>query len=143
MNTITVHSDIVNGCLKKETSAHIGRCLKNFEGKRVTIIIKRFVKTRSAKQNKFMHGPFFKALQAMFHEAGSDISDDQVKEFFKEQFGVRELIIAPDGSAHEILKSTAKYSTVECEECMEKARAWAAHYGQLLPFPNEDRWGYV
>lgn len=144
MDTITVHSDVNNGLLAESVSKHIRRMmLEHFEGKRVTVTIKRFMKIRSSNQNRFMHGPFFKALQTMFREAGNDISPDQVKEFFKEMFGVREVITAPDGTAHYIMKSTAKYSTVECEQCMEKARAWAAHYGQSLPFPNEQMLGYA
>jgi hypothetical protein len=143
MDAITVHSDVIDGQIRSEARLHIARCLKHFDGKRVTIVIRRFVKTRSSKQNRFMHGPFFKALQTMFHEAGSELTTEQTKEFFKNKFGVRELITAPDGTTHEILKSTAKYGTIECEECMEKARAWAAGYGQALPFPNEQMWGDV
>ena len=136
---ITVHDDVTNGLISKRVAQHIRRCLAMFEGKRVTITVKPFVKRRTLNQNAFMHGAFFDALRQMFHDAGSELSAGEVKEFFKAAFGQRVTLTAPDGKQYETLKSTALYSTVECEEAMEKARAWAAEYGVFLPYPNEHR----
>lgn len=141
VSTMTIHTDVVDGDFKEVARNHIRHFLKGLNGKRVTVAIRPFVKTRSSNQSRFLHGVFLKAMQGMFHDAGSELSAEQVKELFKEKFGVRESITMPDGSAHDVLKSTAKYSTVEIEESMERARSWAANYGVMLPFPNEDRYG--
>lgn len=141
---ITVHSDVTNGLISNGVAQHLRRCLAAFEGKRVTIIIKPFVKLRTSNQNRFLHGVFLPAMRQMFREGGSDLDADEMKEVFKEAFGVRVTVTAPDGKQYEILKSTAKYSTKECEDSMERARAWAAQFGVFLPFPNENQlsaWG--
>jgi len=100
-------------------------------------VLKEHVKTRSGNQNRFAHGVFFPALRQMFRDAGSDLSPEQVKELFKQEFGVKEVVTLPNGNFIEILKSTAKYTTTDFEHSMERARAWAAEYGVQLPFPNE------
>lgn len=141
---ITVHSDVTGGLISRGVAEHLKRCLAMFEGKRVTITIKPFVKRRTPNQNRFMHGAFFSAMRQMFSEGGIEVSAAEVKEFFKQKFGVRVVITAPDGNPYEILKSTASYTTKECEEAMERARAWAASWGVLLPYPNEKEislWG--
>jgi hypothetical protein len=138
MNVISIQSDVKNGEIEPSILAHLLRCIKAFEGKRVSIVLKEYVKTRSGNQNRFLHGYLLPALRNMFRDAGSDLSAEQVKELFKQEFGVREVVTLPNGNLIEILKSTAKYTTVEFEHSMERARAWAAQYGVQLPFPSGD-----
>lgn len=135
---ITFNEEVIGGHLSNYARQKIAETLAKFEGKRVSITIAKFVKIRSSNQNRFMHGPFFKAIKAAHAEAGEILSPDAVKELFKKAFGLRETIRGIDRSEVEILKSTKKYSTIECEEAMEKARAEYAQYGHYLPFPNEN-----
>jgi hypothetical protein len=69
-------------------------------------------------------------------DAGVDLNYKQVKQFFKEQFGESDVIPTLGGGQCEILKSTADYTTIECERAMERARAHFAPWFPL-PFPNE------
>lgn len=139
--SIHITADIVNGKLPEHARARITTALAGLNGKRVSITIAKFVKRRSSNQNRFMHGPFLKALRGMFLDGGRDYSAKQVKEIFKRQFGFTELLELPSGEQVEVQKSTADYTTVECEEAMEKARAWAAEFGFFLPIPNEQTTG--
>lgn len=118
----------------KEALAGALACLV---GVPIVITVQKYVKRRSLNQNAFMHGPFLEALGDFLNECGSDSTPSAVKEFFKKMFGVYETVHLPDGTVERVPKSTADYSTVECEEAMEKARAWAADWGCMLPFPNE------
>jgi hypothetical protein len=136
MNVISIQSDVNNGELEPEKLAHLLRGAKAFEGKRVSIVLKKHVKTRSGNQNRFLHGVFFLALQEGLSSAGVDLSLEQVKEFFKERFGEIELIAEPNGDKFTIPKSTATYTAIEMERAMEKARAHFAPWFPL-PFPNE------
>lgn len=140
MTAFTIHSDVVKGRIETRAALHLSNCLAAFEGKRVTLTLRLFAKTRSSKQNRFMHGPFFKAWRAVLMNHGIVLSPTQAKELFKRMFGPTETITLPNGEVQEILKSTAEYTTLECEDSMEKARVYAAiHFGEELPFPNEER----
>ncbi len=137
MNVISIQSDVKNGEIEPSILAHLLRCIKAFEGKRVSVVLRQYEKRRSRNQENFLHGYFLPALRNMFRDAGSDLSNAQVKELFKQEFGIKEVVTLPNGNLIEILKSTSIYTTTEYEHSMERARAWAAEYGVQLPFPNE------
>lgn len=136
-DSITITAPVAGGKIPDHTRRLIADAIAKLEGKRVSITIARFIKQRSSNQNRFMHGPFFKAMRAAHAEAGEQLTLDQVKVIFKDAFGVRETLKRVDGTEFEALKSTREYTTIECEEAMEKARAEYAKYNHYLPFPNE------
>lgn len=111
--------------------------VKQYSIKPLTITIEPYKKQRSSNQNRFMHGVFLPALQDMFADCGEIVTPEVAKEYFKRNFGVWVQLKLPNGDIDEVPKSTARYSTIECEMAMEKARAWAAGFGYRLPFPNE------
>lgn len=139
MDQITFNEEVIGGHLSNYARQKIANTLAKFEGKRVSITIAKFVKQRSGNQNRFMHGPFFKAMRAAHLEAGEELSLGAVKEIFKNKFGLQINVCGIDGQEIEVLKSTKDYSTIECEEAMEKARAAYAEYNHYLPFPNENQ----
>ncbi len=137
-----IYSRVVGCDLDSKGQADFLMALASHNEKDVAITIERKRKKRSLNQNAFMHGPFFDAMLDMFDEFG--IGDGEadaklVKAVFKKQFGVKTLVKLPDGSEELIEKSTAEYTTTECEDCMEKARRRYAQYWQL-PFPNEGQY---
>ena len=136
MNVISIQSDVKNGELEPEKLAHLLRGAKAFEGKRVSIVLRLHEKLRSRNQENFLHGVFLMVLLTRLREAGIEMSFAQVKEYFKEKFGEKEVITDLNGEQCVILKSTARYTTSQYEESMERARA---HYAKWfpLPFPNE------
>lgn len=133
---VSIYGKVTNGQLNDEAELMLLAELCHHEGKDICITVSRKRKKRSLNQNAFMHGPFFEALHAMFLEFGNDYDMELVKAIFKKQFGVKELVKLPDGTEELVEKSTADYTTEQCEECMEKARRGYAQFWQL-PFPNE------
>ena len=137
MNVISIQSDVENGELEKDKLNHLLRRVKDFEGKRVSVVLKEYEKTRSLNQNDFLHGVFFLAMMNMLKEAGDDdITPEKVKELFKNKFGIKWPVYEPDGTVSIVNKPTRRYTTKECESTMQDARAHYATWYQL-PFPNE------
>lgn len=138
MDQLTFIAQVTQGRLPPATRRVVAEAIAKLEGRVVVITVAKFVRRRSSNQNRFMHGPFFKAMRSAHTEAGEVLTLDEVKELFKKSFGLRSTIRSIDGTEVEILKSTKDYTTTECEEAMEKARAFYAQYDQHLPFPHED-----
>ncbi len=138
MNPRKYISQVTQGRLEPAVKLAIKELLQGLEGKSVRITIEKFVRTRTTKQNRFMHGPFFDAIMEAHAERGIPLSKKQVKQLFKDAFGVMETVTGINGEPRQQQKSTADYTTVECEEAMEKARAEYAKYDVWLPFPNEN-----
>ncbi len=111
--------------------------LSHFAGKRVRITIELLGKRRSCQQNRFMHGPFFAAVQQAHLEAGQLLSPEEVKDMLKQEFGLKTIRRGISGNDVVVLKSTAQYTTTECEDFMTRIRAHYAQFGFELPFPNE------
>lgn len=132
-----IYDHIKEGQLSDRAAVELAAELAFHTEKDICITIERKRKKRSLNQNAFMHGPFFDSLHEMFLEFGNDYEMDLVKAIFKKQFGIKSLVSLPDGSQELVEISTADYTTVQCEECMEKARRRYAEYWQL-PFPNEN-----
>lgn len=115
----------------------LAQALAPFEGKEVRVTVEKRERKRSLNQNAFMHGPFLESMQAMFAYFGDDYEPEFVKSIFKNQFGVKKEIKLPSGGIETIDVSSAKWTTTQCEEAMEKARRFYAAFWQL-PYPHEE-----
>lgn len=95
-------------------------------------------RTRSKLQNSFYWGCVIPTVCAMFHDAGQPVDPDDVHEYLKSEVGklTRKLTL-PDGETKTINGSTAKLSAADFENYLTAVRAWAAHYGCIIPMPNE------
>lgn len=124
---------ISEGCRKS-----IAAALKSLEGKFTKITIEEKKKNRSLSQNAFYWGVVIPAIVNMFNEYGNNVDAEQVHEFLKAEVGkLNQKVILPDGEIKTISGSSAILQTLEFEEYLTKIRAWAAEWGVLLPFPNE------
>lgn len=141
MQSFSIISEVCNGRISDNARRAITEKLAFLEGKQVMLTIEKFVRNRSSNQNRFMHGPFFKAMIAAHAEAGEILTLDEIKDIFKRDFGIKKTVRTITGEYIEIPVSTRKYSTIQCEECMEKARAKYAEFNHYLPFPNEGLYG--
>lgn len=128
---------VTNGKIQPTIRERIAEAIAAHEGKAIVITIARAIKRRSNNQNRFLHGVFLPAMRQMFADAGENHTAEEIKVIFKQEFGFKMSIAMPDGRFIEVPKSTADYTTLECEQAMDKARAWAASFGYELPFPNE------
>ena len=63
-------------------------------------------------------------------------TESEVKSALKERH-LSYYVTFPDGTSNRVVKSTAKLTTVEWEEFMEKIRADFSTVGMVLPLPNE------
>lgn len=103
-----------------------------------SIEIKEAKRIRSRNQNNFYWGCVIPAVCGMFIEAGQPVDPDDVHEYLKTEVGkLTRSLTLPDGEIKTISGSTTKLTTGEFEDYMTAIRAWAAHYGCIIPLPNE------
>jgi hypothetical protein len=137
MRAVEYISLVGNGKLEGWASDSIKKLLARMEGKRLRVTIAVYVKKRTDNQNRFLHGVFLPAMYEMYCEFGNDFDIGMVKEIFKEMFCPRIPVILPDGTEEMYPVPTSELTIIQCEEAMEKARAYFAPFGQALPYPNE------
>lgn len=116
----------------------VWEALRRMVGKRVTLSLKQYRKTRSTPQNAYYWGCVIPAILAMFREAGNDADADDVHEFLKMRVGkLAQAYVLPGDKVQRALGSTRKLTTTEFEIYLEKCRAFAAEYGVAISLPNE------
>lgn len=134
---------IKSGKLPASVSKAIALALQMFEGRRVKIALSEYKPPRSSKQNRYYWGYVIPVIVQMFRDAGNSINGEEVHEYLKSQVGdLTEIVTMPDGKRRIITKSSAKLTTAEWEDYIDKIRAWAARYGVAVPFPREDENGF-
>ena len=101
--------------------------LQDLEGKYVEVVVRKERSERSNNQNKYYHGVVVKMLSDF---TGYD--RDEVHEILKHEF-----LKKVNTGGFEYVKSTAKLSTVEFEEYLDKIKTWASMLGCVIPDPNE------
>ena len=136
---ITATATIVRGNLIINRVADFHRQLDPLDGQEVDIIIKKRVKSRSNKQNRFYWGAFLNDLMYALIDAGYFMANvEQVHELLKYKFLKITIENEETGEFIESLGSTTTMSTFEFETYLTNVRAWAAEYlNCVLPFPNE------
>ena len=80
-----------------------------FQGKPLTVSLVPFHTPKSTDQNKKMH--------AMFRDLASlmDFTADEVKNYFKVEFGPSMLFVLPNGVERQLPKSVSDYSVKDCK----------------------------
>lgn len=103
--------------------------LRKMEGKRVTVEIEAWRKSRSAQQNRYMHGV---VLAILSEELGYHM--DEMRAALCHKF----LSSIDEKTGLMRIRGTSDLSTAEFEEFMATVRQWAGEdLGILIPLPNE------
>ena len=129
---------VTGGKLPAKVSEQIAAVIRNAEGKRVVVAVREQKRTRSNQQNRHYWGCVIPPIVAMFRDAGSMVDAEDVHEFLKLRVAkIKQVMVTPDGEVHTSLGSTAKLTTTEFMDYVEKIRAWAVEFGVAIPLPDE------
>jgi len=139
MNSIEINSNVVNGVLKRNRT-RIQDAIKCFEGKEITITIKRKRKTRSNNQNAYYWSVLVPLMvHGVKNEWGEIWSNEKAHEFFKMHFLFYEKINELTGEVLKLPKSTTENTTVEMEEYHGQIREFLKEWFAIdAPLPNEE-----
>ncbi len=143
---IEIQSFVDNGQLTKNREL-VKEAIEKFEGKPIIVIIKRWFKKRSNRQNNYYHGVIVEHWRHILREYWGDIlTHDQVHEFLKTNLSYEEFFDEDTGEVvmNEItglpirkIKSTTKNTTYSQEEYNEACRqlAWNM-FEYTIPLPE-------
>jgi hypothetical protein len=120
-----------NGLLYVDNPQTFKEYLLSLGDKVLDVVVKVHRKDRSDNQNRYLHGCI---LPTLCNHTG--YSADEMKDIVKTMFLRRFVII--NGKEIEVVRGTAKLTTLEAETFFEQIRRWAAlELGLSIPTPNE------
>ncbi|MCK5018381.1 MAG: hypothetical protein KAS32_15085 [Candidatus Peribacteraceae bacterium] len=109
--------------------------LYGLEGKKVSVVVKRWVKQRSKAENRYFHGVI---VPLVMEDTG--YSKEEAKDALKLKF-LRVPSEGRDIDAFDTVKRSRDLTTVEWEQWMTEIREWASiERGYFIPEPNEVEW---
>lgn len=127
-----------DGTLPAWVQQQLSEQIKELPGKHVTLTLSVREKPRSNNANRYYWGVVIPLITAFFRGHGNYVDDEDTHEFLKLRVGkLAQVIVLPDGEVVKGLGSTAKLTTAEFEQYLERIRAWAAEYSMIVPLPNE------
>lgn len=135
---ISIFSTVTDGRLNKVASKEIADTLKQFEGKRVEVIIKRLRSTRSSQQNRFYWGVVVSVMRQAFKDIGYILNTEETHTILKDKFMPYTDISTPDGEfISKKYKSTTELTKTEFGEYIEAIQRFAAEsLNVTIPDPN-------
>lgn len=138
MSTLEFIGLVKDGKLPDAVRVQIGDAVKQFDGKRVSVVIKEVKRRRSSNQNGYYFGCVIPPIVAMLRAYGNDVDADDVHDYLKQEVGkLNRIVVLPDGEVKKVLGSTRNLTTLEFEAYLEKCRAFAAEHGVEIKLPNE------
>lgn len=124
----TLTAEIKGGKILPDTSAGLV-ALSKLEGKRVTLDVEPWRKSRTALQNRYMHGVVLEILGEHCGYHKDEMRAALCHKFLSD-------IDAATGLMR--IKGTSDLTTVGFEEFMARVRQWAGEeLGVFIPLPNE------
>ena len=112
--------------------------LKLFAGKKVTIEIKKKMKTRSTFQNSYYWGVVIPLVKNGLFEVGYPVNLEQTHELLKSKFRIIEIPNVNTGEIINSIGSTADMTTSEMMDYFAEIKQWAAEFLNVyIPDPNE------
>ena len=122
---------VEQGKLRVDFQANFERWLMTLEGQRVTIEVKKFRKNRTDAQNRYYWGC---VVDILSRSVG--LEPEEVHDYIKRRFlPVRSEAFGEIVSG----KSTARLTTLEFMELIERVQRWAAQDLQCyIPDPSEE-----
>lgn len=127
---MTVHiCDVTRGVLIPVDPSAWSLSLAKLEAKRVTVEVSAWRKSRSAQQNRYMHGVVIAILGEHLGYHADEMRAALAHKFLSE----------PDSKTGLLrIRGTSELSTVEFEEFLSRVRQWAGEeLGVFIPLPNE------
>jgi hypothetical protein len=143
-NELIYTASIVNGQVKIVNRKGFDQDMANFEGQRIIMRIKKYVKSRSNKQNAYYHGCVIPYVTDGLVNMGFErrlLSAENVhwmmrEKFLKEDIGVTEGEHA--GEFVTMVRSTTDLSTTEFMDFIADIQQWASEFlGIYVPSPGE------
>ena len=119
--------------------SHLHSIISSLSDGYYTITLKKAARKRTNNQNEWLWGVVYPLLQQGLIDAGWEIVDlEQVHELCKSQFASQDLINADTGEVLNLPSSTAKMTTTEFTTYVDKIRAFASEYlNVIIPDPHE------
>lgn len=127
----------IRGCQIRpmDITAYIAH-LKELEGKKVSVVIKKYSPTRTSPENRYYWGV---VVEMLADEFGITTKDD-MHEILKNLFLKVRIILTTGKTIQsvEYVRSTSGLSIAEFEDYLSKIRMWASIEHQFyIPLPNE------
>jgi len=123
---------VVGGKFVADDCALFRQAFYVHEGRRVTVAVKRHQKRRSDQANRYYWG----VVVAIIADYIGETDPETVHDWLKAQHNYE--IKAIDGHELRVPRSTARLTTAEFEQYLERVRRWAAEFFSLyIPLPNE------
>lgn len=130
---------VSDGRLKLSDRKRFDTDIKQFEGKRVEVVISKANKRRSNEQNRYYWGLVLPCAVQGFRDAGHDgITIDDAHRFFKERFLTEGVEIASPktGEIITISKTTTVLSTTGMMDYTDQIAQFCAEFlGVVIPEP--------
>lgn len=109
--------------------------IENYEGKEVTVTVKKFRKSRSLSQNAYWYGVVGATALKAFTEMGIDILDEY-EALYHLKIRVFYRTILVDGTPIRVPRETSKLTTVEFVQLIDRVAIYLAeNYKTELPMP--------
>lgn len=124
----TITAEVREGRLLIDSSEGL-RAIAKLEGRRVTMEVEPWRKSRSAQQNRYFHGVVLAILgeHCGYHK-------DEMRAALAHKF----LSDIDDRTGLMRIRGTSELNTVEFEEFMARVRQWAGEeLGVAIPLPHE------
>lgn len=112
-----------------------------FDGMEVQLTLERKKRKRSNKQNRYYWGTCIAIIRDQLrHLHGTQYEPEEVHDFLKAMLNHERVVNEDTGEMIAIPLSTAKLSTAEMAEYIERVRQWSQDYlDTYIPEPNEQR----
>lgn len=116
--------------------------MKEFEGQKIELTLRKAVKSRSNAQVRYYFGVMVKMIQREFKELGTQLTIDEVHDFLKSMFLFREIVNEQTSEIYKVpmsLSTAGEVSTFNMSEYIDNVQRWASENLNLyIPSPNED-----
>jgi hypothetical protein len=125
---------VESGKLIIERRAVFDAHMRELEGKRVRVSVRKYRRNRSLDQNALFHGLICREIAK---HTGHSV--DEIKEILKFKFA---RVMGDDGL--EYIKPTHLMDTREMSDLCERAVEWAAEFlGLAIDLPDDLRWSVI
>ena len=128
---LTYYGTVNEGVLKLSDRKRFDNELRNFEGKRIELVVQRAVKKRSNEQNRYLWGVVYPCALQGFSDAGHDgLVIEDVHDFFKNRFVNEGIDITNEisGETIRIHRTTTNLSTNGMMEYIDKIIRFCAEF---------------
>ena len=137
----TYYGKVTNGVLKITNRKQFDFELKQFEGKEISIEIKKKKRNRSNQQNKFLHGCLIPEFRKALNEVGFNEvnTNEKCKDLLKALFLQYEIVNDSTGEVITTFKNTSELSTMEFMEFVDKAIDYAKQNLNYTIYPPNEQ----